>query len=192
MDWTQIVITAITVILSSGLIQFLLSRKDKKEEDAKTDHFDLLRKEFKAGLEEREKTGRMRYDEHHVSIEKMSLQHQKDFQMLLDAIKQLEKNDTNITESIKVITDTQQNIGNAIIGLAHDKLVYSTDKIIERGAVTMKEKATLESIYAPYVKLGGNSYAKKGMEHVDKLPVVTEEEAKVMDIKLKNYQKSIV
>lgn len=209
----QMVVTAFSVLISSGLVQFLISRKDKKEEDAKKNEFEILRKEFKEGigerekasqeryeilhkeitdgLDEREKTGKNRYDEHHISIEKMSLQHQKDFQTLLEAINQLKDNDTSITNSIKTITETQLNIGNTIIGLAHDKLVYSTDKIIERGAVTIKEKATLNSIYQPYLELGGNSYAKQGMEHVAKLPVVSDDEARDMDIKLKQAHLSM-
>lgn len=213
MDWTQIAITAVTVLLSSGIIQFFVTRKDKKKEDAKTDHDEAIKKELKdhltnvndkwketycdknaqaiaeltkevkQGLEEREAMGRKRYDEHHLSIEKMSLQHQKDFQTLLEAIKQLENNDTRVTESLDKIANKQETMAESLIGMSHDKLIFMTDKIAERGAITLKEKATLESIYVPYHKLGGNSHCSTAMEYMKTLPVVSDEEAKNMDAK---------
>lgn len=213
MDWTQIAITAVTVLLSSGIIQFFVTRKDKKKEDAKTDHDEAIKKELKdhltnvndkwketycdknaqaiaelskevkLGLEEREEMGRKRYEEHHLSIEKMSLQHQKDFQTLLEAIKQLENNDTRVTESLEKIANKQGIMAESLIGMSHDKLIFMTDKIAERGAITLKEKSTLESIYEPYHKLGGNSHCSTAMEYMKTLPVVSDEEAKNMDAK---------
>lgn len=211
MDWMQTIITLVTVLVGSGIIQFFVTRRDKKREDEKINHEEELKKEMKdhltnvndkwkvdycdknakaindlivevrEGLDARERKGKERYDEHHLSIEKMNIEHKKDFFALKEAIDKLTENDTKITESIIKIANKQDIMADTSVGLAHDKIVYLTDRIIERGAVTMKEKATLESIYTPYVKLGGNSYAKKGMEHVDKLPVVTEEEAMRMD-----------
>lgn len=213
MDWTQIAVTGITVLLTSGIIQFFVNRKDKQTEDAKKNHEEILKKEMKdhltnvndkwkvdycdknakaisdlakevkEGLAEREEMGKKRYEEHHLSIEKMNLQHQKDFQTLLEAIKRLENNDTKVTESLEKMAEKQETIAESLIGISHDKIIFMTDKIAGRGAITLKEKATLESIYEPYRKLGGNSHCSTAMEYMKSLPVVSDEEAKSMDDK---------
>lgn len=45
-------ITIVSVILGSGLVQFLLTRKDKKQEDAKKDNADTIKKDMKDHLTE--------------------------------------------------------------------------------------------------------------------------------------------
>ena len=73
-------------------------------------------------------------------------------------------------------------MGDELMGLAHDKLVFLTDKFQKRGAITLKEKATLNSIYEPYSKgLHGNGDGKTGYEYAMQLPVVTDKEAEIMD-----------
>ena len=221
MDWVQIGVTALTVILSSGIIQFFINRKDKQKEDAKVDHDEEIKKEMKDhltnvndkwkidycdknakaiadlaqevrdGLAEREAKGLQRYEEHHLTIEKMSVQHQKDFIALKEAIQKLTDNDTRITESLQKIAEKQDDVASGIMGLSHDKLVFMTDKITERGAITLKEQATLTSIYEPYVKLNGNGDAKAGFKHVMGLRVVSDEEAKKLDAELQSKHKEI-
>ena len=222
MDWVQVGVTALTVILSSGIIQFFINRKDKQKEDAKVDHDEEIKKEMKDhltnvnskwkedycdknakaiadlaqevrdGLAEREAKGLQRYEEHHLTIEKMSVQHQKDFIALKEAIQKLTDNDTRITESLQKIAEKQDDVASGIMGLSHDKLVFMTDRITERGAITLKEQATLTSIYEPYIKLQGNGDAKAGYKHVMGLKVVSDDEARKMDLKIKNKQKESV
>ena len=175
-----------------GFIQFLISRHDKKKEDAKIDQFDILRKEFQQGLDERENTGKKRYDEHRLAIEQMNLNHQKDFMELKKAIEKLTENDTKITNSIEKMADKQDIMADSLIGQAHDRIIYLTDKISERGAITIKEKSTLSSMYEPYRKLGGNGHCRTAVEYVDTLNVVSDDEAKEMDIRIKNKQREIV
>jgi len=163
------------------IIQFFVTRKDNKEREAKEDKFEELRAEIKSGLDAREEVGRGRYEEHKRSIDKILIEHKEDFGKLLEAIEQLRDNDTKVSKALEELAVTNTNIAGAVVGLAHDKLVYSTDKIAERGYITVKEKATLRSIYEPYTSLGGNSHAREGYLHVMDLPVVTDEEAKNMD-----------
>lgn len=221
MDWLQTGVTLLTVLIGSGLIQWWFARKDKQKEDAKVDHDEVIKKEMRDhladvnsrwktdycdknakaiadlaqevrdGLAEREAKGLQRYEEHHLTIEKMSVQHQKDFIALKEAIQKLTDNDTRITESLQKIAEKQDDVANGIMGLSHDKLVYMTDKITERGAITLKEQATLTSIYEPYVKLHGNGDAKAGYKHVMGLRVISDDEAKKMDLNLKNKQTEI-
>ena len=161
----QIIIT----ILGSGaffsFVQFLIQRKDQQKQEEKDDKIEELRKELIQGLEEREETGLSRYTEHQESIAKLN-----------EAILLLTENDTQMQEYMKYV-------GDEIMGLAHDKLVYLTDKYQERGAITLKEKATLEAIYSPYHEgLGGNGDGKTGYEYAMKLPIVTDIQAREMDI----------
>lgn len=183
MEITQIVLTVIGSIIGSsavfGFVQFLIQRSDNKKAKLKEDEHGELRKEFNKGLQEREDVGRKRYEEHKTAIEQMTKEHKKDFEILIKAI-------TNLEEKVDSVVDYQKNIGDGVMGLAHDKLIFSTGKIAERKAITLKEKATLTSIYDPYKRLGGNGDCKTAYEHVMSLNVVSDEEAKRIDKELKD------
>lgn len=189
----QIVLT----ILGSGalfsFIQFLIQRKDTKEDKNIDKKFEEVNKRIDDGLEERDKTGLKRYEEDRQSIEDVVELHKKDLQSLLDALGELKKNDERIEKTINSISDNQKNVCDALIGMAHDKIIYMTDKITERGYITLKERATLDSIYQPYRAMGGNSHAKAGYEHVIELDVISDEKAKEMDdlIKLRRREETI-
>lgn len=219
MDVTQIILTVVGSVIGSGavfgFVQFLITRRDKKKEEAKHDHDEELKQEMKdhltnvnaqwkvdycdknakaindlveevrIGLADREAMGKKRYDEHHLAIEKLSIQHQKEFLELKKAIDALTANDTKITASLQNISETQKDIAGSLLGLSHDKIIYLTDRIAERGAITIKEKATISSIYNPYSNLGGNGECKLAFEHVMGLKVVSDEEARKLDAALK-------
>lgn len=160
-DWVQIVVTFAGVLLGSGLIQFLITRKDSKKNEI-TD----LKKEIKDGLEERERIGKERYLEHQEAIQKLN-----------EAIFQLTKNDTEQSQYMRTI-------GEALIGLSHDKIISLSDKYMERGAITLKEKGTIKSIYEPYHKLGGNGDCQVAYGYICELKVVSEAEARELDKEL--------
>lgn len=189
----QIVLT----ILGSGalfsFIQFLIQRKDTKEDKNIDKKFEEVNKRIDDGLEERDKTGLKRYEEDRQSIEDIVELHKKDLQSLLDALGELKKNDERIEKTINSISDNQKNVCDALIGMAHDKIIYMTDKITERGYITLKERATLDSIYLPYKKMGGNSHAKAGYEHVIELEVISDEKANELDdmIKIKRREEAV-
>jgi len=189
----QIVLT----ILGSGalfsFIQFLIQRKDTKEDKNIDKKFEEVNKRIDDGLEERDKTGLKRYEEDRQSIEDIVELHKKDLQSLLDALVELKKNDERIEKTINSISDNQKNVCDALIGMAHDKIIYMTDKITERGYITLKERATLDSIYLPYKKMGGNSHAKAGYEHVIELEVISDEKANELDdmIKIKRREEAV-
>lgn len=165
MDWSeglQTILTFVGVIIGSGLIQFLITRKDDKN-----NQFEQIRQELKDGLEEREETGKTRFEKHEEAVQKLE-----------EAILQLTKNDTEQSRYMKCI-------GDELMGLAHDKLVSLTDYYQERGAITLKEKATLDAIYEPYHDgLGGNGDGEQGYNYAMQLPVVTDSKAREMDIAL--------
>ena len=182
---TQIIIAVIGSGALFSFIQFLIQRKDNKNDKIdklykdlteKIDHQNkifqerdnALQKEIKEGLDERERTGKERFSYHQEAIQKLN-----------EAIFQLTKNDTEQSQYLKYI-------GEELMGLAHDKLVSLTDYYQARGAITLKERATLEAIYEPYHKgLGGNGDGKAGYEYAMQLPVVSNSEAKELDDKIR-------
>ena len=208
-------VTVLGVLISSGLIQWWFARKDKQKEDAKKDHDEEIKKEMKDhltnvndqwkidycdknakaindlitevrnGLEERERTGKQRYDEHHMAIEKMAVQHQKEFMALQEAIQKLTENDTRITSSLEKMADKQDVMASANVGMIHNTLIRFTDPIIERNVVTYEELDTLDSLYLPYSRLGGNGECKRRYEDVNKLEKVSKEKAFEIDAKRK-------
>lgn len=189
----QILIT----ILGSGalfsFIQFLIQRKDTKEDKNLNKKFEEVNKRIDDGLEKRDKTGLQRYEEDRKSIQDVIELHQKDLKSLLDVLEELKNNDERIEKTINSISDNQKNVCDALLGMAHDKIIYMTDKITERGYITLKERATLDSIYQPYRAMNGNSHAKAGYEHVIELDVISDEKAKEMDdlIKLRRREETI-
>lgn len=213
MDWGQILVTLVTVIIGSGLIQFFFQRKDKQKEDAKKDNAESIKhdmkehltnvnnqwkidycdknskaiadltNEVKEGLAEREKVGLQRFEEHKLAIEKMTIEHQKDFLELKRAIQKLAENDVKITDSLRDMADKQGNMAESLVGQAHDRIIFLTDKISHRGAITNKEKATITSMYTPYKKLGGNGEVQEAVEYVRTLPTISDDDARERDVK---------
>lgn len=58
-----------------------------------------------------------------------------------------------------------------IVGIGHIELVFFGMQYIERGWITREEYETMQDLYKPYVKLGGNGSGKKIMAEIEKLPI---------------------
>ena len=58
-----------------------------------------------------------------------------------------------------------------LVGIGHVELVFFGMQYIERGCITRDEYETLQELYKPYVKLGGNGSGKKIMNEVEQLPM---------------------
>ena len=62
-----------------------------------------------------------------------------------------------------------------LIGLGHDRIVYLGMKYIERGNITKNEYENLiDYLYKPYEAMGGNGSAKRIVDEVKKLPIVSD------------------
>lgn len=197
-DWGQSAVTLLTLIISSGLIQWYFQRKDKKKEDAKKDNADSIKKEMKdhltdvnnkwkedycdknaklieelaitikEGLEQRENKGFERYEEHKKTIEA------------------LRKAVLTLTDDAKERKKSEQSMGASLMALTHDKLIFLGKCYQRRGAITLAEKNNLKMLFEPYHDgLGGNSDGEGYYEYCMSLPVVTDEEAQEMDKKNK-------
>lgn len=58
-----------------------------------------------------------------------------------------------------------------IIGIGHIELVFFGMQFIERGWITRDEYETMQDLYKPYVKLGGNGSGTKIMKEIENLPI---------------------
>lgn len=58
-----------------------------------------------------------------------------------------------------------------IIGIGHIELVFFGMQYIERGWITRDEYETMQALYKPYVKLGGNGSGTKIMKELENLPI---------------------
>lgn len=68
-----------------------------------------------------------------------------------------------------------------LLGLGHDRLIYLTDKYVKRGGITLKEKRNLKYLFEPYAEAGGNGDAEIGYKACNELPVISENEAELLD-----------
>lgn len=57
-----------------------------------------------------------------------------------------------------------------LVGLAHDRLIYLTNKYLEEGWINSDDYENLTYMYIPYIQGGGNGTVKRNMEKVEKLP----------------------
>ncbi len=119
----QIVLT----ILGSGalfsFIQFLIQRKDNKEDKKIDERFEKIEKEIHTGLEEREKTGAERFEIHEKAYKDMMTLHQEDFKKLFQTFEELKENDIRVEKTLTQIVTNQKSVCDALTGLAHDKIV---------------------------------------------------------------------
>ena len=58
-----------------------------------------------------------------------------------------------------------------IVGIGHIELVFFGMRYIERGWITRDEYETMQGLYEPYVRLGGNGSGTKIMKELEKLPI---------------------
>ena len=58
-----------------------------------------------------------------------------------------------------------------IVGIGHIELVFFGMQYIERGWITRDEYDTMQGLYKPYVKLGGNGSGTKIMKELEKLQI---------------------
>ncbi len=58
-----------------------------------------------------------------------------------------------------------------IVGIGHIELVFFGMQYLERGWITREEYETMQDLYKPYIKLGGNGSGTKIMKEVEKLPI---------------------
>ena len=58
-----------------------------------------------------------------------------------------------------------------LVGIGHIELVFFGMQYIERGWISRDEYETMQCLYKPYVKLGGNGSGTKIMKELENLPI---------------------
>ena len=136
--------------------------------DVNTKMIQDLTIEVREGLEAREEKGAERYKEHQ------------------EAINELRKAMITLAENTEETKKLGQFMGQALMGLTHDKLIFLGKKYQKRGAITLAEQNNLKLLYKPYHDgLGGNSDGEGYFTYCMNLPIITDEEAMEMDKKNK-------
>lgn len=155
------------------LIKFFVSRKDKKQErqEDRADDIGNLRTELKKHLDDTNADWKTTYCD-------------KNAKAIADVAKELSDLGTKLTDNVLLLTNTvteikenNSNIGDAINGIIHDRIIHNVDGFIDRGGITQDELATLTSMYEPYRKLGGNGNVQTAYEIAAKLPIISKEQA---------------
>lgn len=151
------------------LIKFFVSRKDKKQErkEEREDAVDNLRAELKQHLVDVNAGWKEKYcDRNAEAITELS-------QVCI----QLKENVVLLTDNISQMQAYNTNVGDAVKGIIHDRIMHNIEGFIERGGITHEELATLKSMYEPYKKLGGNGDVETAFDIASKLPVITKHDA---------------
>lgn len=174
----------LTFFLSStfiGFIQFLINRKDNKEEK-QTELYKDLEKKFNEGLKQRGEEGKERFEIH-----------EQKYSEIMEAVDEIKSILVKLSNSQEEQSSILKASSEVTIGLAQDRIDFLARKYQTRGGITNEEYAMLKSIYEPYHDsiLHGNGRGQAGFEYCrDKLPRITTEEAKKLDeeieIKLKH------
>ena len=173
-EWLKFIGGGLALLISSGLIQYFVNRHDTRH-----DKYTALNDKIDDGLEERDQKGRERYKENKDAIEELA-----------KAMAKLAEAQTEQAELFESWRVEQREITTAnselLVGLAQNTLVHLTERYCNRGVITLDELAVLDEIYAPYHdKLHGNGRGKAGIEACRKLPIVSEEIARMKDKEVK-------
>lgn len=194
--WITLIVALIGAFLGSGFLQFLITRADRKKEraeeredhDIRKDMVETVRsennawkekycdvnakaiadltQEMRQGLDEREEKGFERYQEHK------------------EAINELRETMISLANNTNEVANLGKYMGQSLMALTHDKLIYLGKQYQKRGAITLAEKNNLKLLYTPYHDgLGGNSDGEGYYTYCMNLPVITDEEAIELDKK---------
>lgn len=58
-----------------------------------------------------------------------------------------------------------------LVGIGHIELVFFGMQYLERGWITRDEYETMQDLFEPYIKLGGNGSGAKIMKELENLPI---------------------
>ena len=188
-----IVVAVIGVIGASigtvfAYIQFSVSRKDAKEEkdiqkridNAVAEAKDEMLAKFTVGLQQREDTGKERFDINSKQIDKNTAQ----ISEILQIVKgQTQRYDT-LAESITALQEA--TISNSKVTRAcaegmrsttYDRILIVANKALKRQKITISEKTNLKQLYASWTELEGKDDKIKTIyEDCMKLTTIPDEE----------------
>lgn len=194
MTLLQAVIAIIVAIVGStgttlGFVQFLIKRKDEKEENSVHKQIDEAIKEAKTevyeklteGLFQRGEEGRERFEINSKQIEKNTTQIGE---ILTIVRKQTEQYDamvqslTTLNASVSTLNTQFGACAEGVNSNLYDKISIVAKKALKRKAITTTEKTNLRQLWESYTKLGGSDETLKTYyEECGKLETINDDEA---------------
>lgn len=193
---TQLIVTVVVAVIGSSalfqFIQFMIQRKDNKEEKSLNSQLDELKQsilsniddivvDITAKYEKRWDETNAKYQQTQERIDEMLVIYQEDRKQMLEQTAELRREQETMRADINLLISRQKNVTDVMTGLSQDRIVEKADRVIKRGAITPREKSILENICVPYRAGGGNSHAKSSCEEIATLPLISEEIAEAMD-----------
>ena len=169
MEVIKVLIQGGVIAVIVGFIQFLITRKDTKNDRIKAleekfdTRMDAFEEKVEKGLKDREDKGFERFTHH-----------EQKYNELKSYMVQHARSDEEREKYMKCV-------GRGVMMLIHKDIMEYGNKYSERNAITIKEKAELKGIYMPYKGLGGNGDGEEIYNFCMNLRVVSEEEALKMD-----------
>ena len=166
--------------LAQAIIKAKLDKKihEDNRADSKDKRFDDLRAEFKEGLDERERTGKQRFDVNSKQIEENTVAIKELIELNKHQTTKLNEFATNVNKSFDVMS-------GGVRSVLYDKITVIYDKCLARcdgGAITSEEEANLEQLYLSYSGLGGNGNGRTMWKKACSMKTVTKEEAEKLDV----------
>lgn len=171
---------------SFTFVQFMLKRKDEKEENNTQKLIDEavdkakneMHDEFEKGLSKRGKEGKERFDINSKQIQ----QNAEALGKLLAIQEEQTKKVDVMMDSVTSLNTTMKACAEGVRSTLYDKIYIVAERAIARKGITADEQANICQLWTSYSALGGNgkgkTYARICMEELD---VITDDEAKRLD-----------
>lgn len=201
---SETVLVAIITVLGGAfmagvfaLVQSLIKLKfdERVHKDTRADtkdkRYDELREEFKKGLDEREATGKERFDINSKLIQENSEQIAKLLRISEATNNKIDNFADSVSKSFNSINKNSEVMGEGVKSVLYDKITVIYDKCLSRcdgGAITSEEESNIEQLYMSYSGLGGNGEGRTKFKKACAMKTVTKEEADRLDhAKLQKY-----
>lgn len=175
-DLLLVIVGGGTVAALLKFIEFLIQHRTHKKEriEDRQDDVGNLRKELKQHLVDENSKWKEQYcDRNAQSIDELK-----------EVSSQLKDNVILLTDTITSMKEYNINVGDAVQGIIHDRILHNVDCYIARQGITKEELTTLKSMYRPYKKLGGNGDVETAYEIVTDLDVISKDEAAKRDLEI--------
>ena len=166
MTWLQAIVTLLVALLGGigssyfSYRQFIIKRKDEKDEEALkkmiakmiSEADDRLRGEFHTGLDEREHTGKERFDINSKAIQENTEQISELTSLVRDQVTKLDMFADSMTSLTRLVTASAESQRTS----NYDRLLFVANKVLKSGKMTITEKTNIKQLYNSWKDLQGN------------------------------------
>ena len=141
------------------LKKYKLEKEDKREEEALrkmiaemiSEADDRLRGEFHSGLDERDHTGKERFDINSKAIQENTEQISELTSLVRDQVTKLDMFAESMTSLTRLVTASAESQRTS----NYDRLLFVANKVLKSGKMTISEKTNLKQLYNSWKDLKG-------------------------------------